>query len=158
MSDTKKNRDNEIERDIRNSQKFSFKNALARSGGGMLDGASPTPQLAQAKALLSSYIEKEVADGTGALIRTLIEWVNGDLAVVRNSSEPLVGLKEIVSGILSDDSRLHEFVRQVDVTYGKLMHERPHFQQPGEPPHADDVYTHESVRLSLQKFFDEKLS
>ena len=40
-------------------------------------------------------------------------------------------------------------MRQVDIKWGQMYGERPHFQQPGQPPHPDDEYTHESVRQDL---------
>ncbi len=67
---------------------------------------------------------------------------------------PLNALKASIAGLLSNKSSLHEFVRKVDVEYGVLMHERPHFQQPGQDAHPDDEYTHEGVVLKLQQLVD----
>ena len=156
MTEEKETRkDKAIEQDIRISQKFSMERAIARSGGKMLDGESPTPQLAQAKAEISTFIEKETSDSSGALIRTLITRVTNDMSVTQGSDSPLAVLKTIVSHILSEDSRLHEFVRQVDVESGIILHERPYFQQPGEEAHPDDEYTHASVARKLQQLLEK---
>ncbi|NQZ65375.1 MAG: hypothetical protein HRT59_25880, partial [Crocosphaera sp.] len=39
---------------------------------------------------------------------------------------------------------------QVDFQWGKMYDERPYFQSPGQPPHPDDEYTHESVEEKLK--------
>jgi hypothetical protein len=155
MAHNEDNKDKQIENDIRNTQEFSMKNAISRIGGNMLNGESPTPRLVQAQAEVSTFIEHKLPDATGALIRTLITWVNNDIALSQLDQAPLAVLKEIISHILADDSRLHEFVRQVDMTYGALMHERPHFQSPGQEPHPDDVYTHEGVAEKLRTLLYE---
>jgi hypothetical protein len=38
-------------------------------------------------------------------------------------------------------SQLREFVRRVDMRWGQMYDERPHFERPGHPPHPDDEYT-----------------
>lgn len=61
----------------------------------------------------------------------------------------------VLSFFLEKDSVLHEFVRQVDVPWGPLFKERPHFQQPGQGPHTNDEYTHESVRNDLMNLMEK---
>jgi hypothetical protein len=38
--------------------------------------------------------------------------------------------------------------------WGEMNDERPHFQRPGQPPHPDDEYTHESVYQQLVELSD----
>jgi hypothetical protein len=65
-----------------------------------------------------------------------------------------MALNEILSTLLDNQDLLYEFVRQVDHKWGQLYGERPYFQQPGQLPHPEDEYTHESVRLKLMKLLD----
>ena len=64
----------------------------------------------------------------------------------------MLALREIIQHILEKEAVLHEFVRQVDMRWGEMYLERPHFQQPGEAPHPDDDYTHASVRKKPDGF------
>jgi hypothetical protein len=55
---------------------------------------------------------------------------------------------------LQNQAFLYELVRRVDVKWSQIYDERPYFQQPGQAPHPDDEYTHESVRLTLNQFLE----
>jgi hypothetical protein len=79
-----------------------------------------------------------------------MRWVEQDETLALNYNQPLVALKHTVQGILSQKNSLYEFVRQIDVQYAQDHQEKPIFQQPGEAPHPDDEYTHQSVEISLQ--------
>jgi hypothetical protein len=52
---------------------------------------------------------------------------------------------------LSNHELLYEFVKQVDFKWGQMYDERPYFQSPGQAPHPNDEYTHESVKKKLRK-------
>lgn len=38
----------------------------------------------------------------------------------------------------------------MDLKWGQMYQQRPYFQQPGQPPHPDDEYTHDSVKENLE--------
>ncbi len=69
-------------------------------------------------------------------------------------NSPLVALNQIISSLIDNQNLFYEFVRQVDFKWGQIYDERPYFQQPGQPAHPNDEYTHESVRLQLIEFLD----
>ena len=62
---------------------------------------------------------------------------------------PIVALSEILESIIDNQQLLYELVRQVDFRWSQIYDERPYFQQPGQAPHPDDEYTHESVYQKL---------
>ncbi|MEM1281255.1 MAG: hypothetical protein AAGG53_14835, partial [Cyanobacteria bacterium P01_H01_bin.152] len=62
----------------------------------------------------------------------------------------LQALTELLQPLLTQDAYLREFVRRVDMRWGQMYDERPHFERPGHPPHPDDEYTIASVRSQLQ--------
>ncbi|MBF0381422.1 MAG: hypothetical protein HQL69_10410 [Magnetococcales bacterium] len=146
MSDNK-----EIEKEIRKQQKFSMAGAIAQAGGGgMLKGASPIPRLDQAKNQLIDIIKKQCPDPSGALKSILGRRIKNSTPLIeRHLDTPQSALIEILQNILESDGVLYEFVRQVDMRWGEMYQERPHFQQPGQTPHQDDEYTHESVKADL---------
>ena len=73
-----------------------------------------------------------------------------DVICSRYFDAPLYALAEMLQPLLTQDAYLREFVRRVDMRWGQLYDERPHFEQPGHPPHPDDEYTIASVRSQLQ--------
>ena len=38
---------------------------------------------------------------------------------------------------------------------GRVVGERPHFEQEERPPHSDDLYTAESVRIALSQLVEK---
>lgn len=118
-----------------------------------MKGDSPVPPLLQATTTILLFIDQNIADSPGALQATLKTWVKRyDTRVSCHLKAPLKALTEIVELIVSNQEFLYEFVREVDVQWGEIYGERPHFQQPGQPPHPDDEYTHDSVSESLKGF------
>jgi hypothetical protein len=151
MSDDKNHQKDELEKEIRSQQKFSMAGAIGRAGGGgMLKGASPIPRREQASNQIVEFIKQNCPDPSGAIKSILSRRVKNSGPILENHLEnPNQALVEIIQAILDKESALHEFVRQVDVRWGEIYQERPHFQQPGQTPHADDEYTHTSVREDL---------
>ena len=147
--DRDKDRDLTIQREILSGRKFSLAEAIGREGGGFMKGESPVPKLAQAIAELQMFINQNLSDSSGALQAVLYVWVKTDSRVSQNLNSPLVALSEILATLIDNQNLLYEFVRQVDHKWGQIYDERPHFQQPGQTPHPQDEYTHESVRLQL---------
>lgn len=153
MSDNdSKERDQKIEREIRRGRKFTLADVIGHEGG-FFDGESAVPTLTRVTTGLCNFIDRHVRDSDGALRAVLKRRVRTSETIVgAHFDDPLTALEIIVDQMLSVDARLYEIVRQVDAEWGRLMLERPHFQQPGDAPHPDDPYTHESVRAELNRF------
>ena len=146
----------DVERDIRACQSYSLAGAIGRAGAGTLQGASPVPELVQAVNEIETFVNRRTQDLSGALKAVLRQAVRANEVVVeRHGAVPLDALHEIVRPILENDVLLVDFVRRVDAEYGRMTDERPHFQKPGQTPHPEDEYTHESVRRALVALLGE---
>lgn len=140
----------EIQQDILSDRKFSLAELIGREGGSFLKGESPIPRLMQARTEINYFIDCHLVDSAGALQAVLKDLINGDEAQISAClGSPLTALQTILATFVNHSEQLYEFVRQVDVRWGQMYGERPHFQRPGQPPHPDDEYTHESVRAQL---------
>jgi hypothetical protein len=91
------------------------------------------------------------------LPRVLLRQVGESRILLDNLEQPLVVLAGHVRNVLGSEYLLQELVRAADVEWGRALGERPHFEQEGRPPHSDDPYTAESVRIALSQL-DEKLN
>ena len=151
MEDQQKKEKNEaIQREILAGRKFSLAEAIGREGGDFLKGESPVPKLVQATTEINTFIAINLQDSSGALQAVLQTWISTDEAgVSQNLDSPLQALKQMLDKILDNSELLYELVRQVDFQWGKMYDERPYFQSPGQPPHPNDEYTHESVEEQL---------
>ncbi len=147
--DQERDRDLAIQREILSGRRFTIAEAIGREGGSFLKGESPVPKLVQAIAEINGFINQNLSDSSGALQAVLYVWVKTDSRIGQYLNSPLVALNEILSSLLDNQDLLYEFVRQVDHKWGQIYGERPYFQQPGQLPHPEDEYTHESVRLKL---------
>ena len=147
------NGDAEVERDIRRRRKFSVGEAIGRMGGGdLLKGASPVSRQRQAELQIEHYLERQLHDVESALLAVLQRRVRGSQSILaKHYDEPLAALAVIVEGILTSDESLQSFVTEVDAEWGRIYFERPYFQIEGQPPHPEDPYTHQSVRVSLEQ-------
>jgi hypothetical protein len=142
----------DVQQEILSGRPFSLAEVIGREGGSFLKGESPIPRLFQAIAAIHCFIDQHLCDSTGAVQITLQNWVKADEGrVSQHLNSPLEALREILEDVTHPTkmSLLYEFVRQVDVRWGQIYGERPHFQQPGQAPHPDDEYTHESVHQQL---------
>lgn len=147
-----RNRDREdlsLQQDIINSRPYSLAEAIGREGGTFLKGESTVPKLVQVITAINTFINRHLIDPDAALQATLHQWVEGDSRVSKYKKIPLQALSEILQSIIDRPHLLYELVHQVDIKWGQMYGERPYFQQPGQPPHPHDVYTHESVRQNL---------
>ena len=61
----------------------------------------------------------------------------------------MVALAEILQSIINNPNLLYELVRQVDIKWGQMYGERPYFPQPGQAPHPNYEYIHESIKKDL---------
>lgn len=140
----------QIQQEMLAGRPFSLADVICREGGSFLKGESPIPRLLQAKAEINLFIDRNLTDSSGALkavLQTLV--TTDDACVSRHLDFPLVALRELLEMMVHNPEFLYEFVKQVDVKWGQLFGERPYFQQPGQPPHPEDEYTHESVHQQL---------
>jgi len=147
----KQNPDKEkVQAELRAQQKFSVAGAIGRAGEGLMKGESPVSEQEQAIALVAQWIDANTQDPSGALKAILRRKVqDNELLVARLLKQPLSVLKEIIERLLASDYLLQEFVREIDVCWGRMYQERPLFQVDGQAADPADEYTHESVRQDL---------
>jgi hypothetical protein len=151
MAVDRKDDDPDIQQELRLSRPFSLADAIGQEAGDFMKGASPIPPLVQAKHGAQQALKESLADSPGALQRVLEQWLADD--ETRLSSylgNPVEAVKDLLESVLQSPVTFYELVRQTDVMWGKIYDSRPHFQQPGQAPHPDDEYTHDSVRESLK--------
>ena len=142
--------DAELEREIRNSRKFTLEEAIARMAGpGAMKGASPVARKRQAELEIESGIRSRLADTAGALKVVLFRRVRDSEVLLMNYDQPLAVLAACCQQVLNSDYNLKELVREADVEWGRILGERPHFERDGASPHPDDPYTLEGVRTAL---------
>lgn len=142
-----------MQREIRQGRKFSLADAIGQEAGDFLRGESPVPKLIQVKNELQGFVRSHLSDASGALQATLLDLIQTDDVVCsRHFDAPLRALVDMLQPLLDREACLREFVWRVDMRWGQMYGERPHFERPGQPPHPDDEYTIESVRSQLQDF------
>lgn len=139
----------DLEREIRVGRDLTIADIIAQEGGGFLQGESPIPRPLQAEAEVRLFLDRHLSDTSGVLKSTLQTWVKTESPLSQYLDTPLQALHKLLSAIVNQPSLLYEFVRQVDMRWGQLYNERPYFQQPGQPAHPNDEYTHESVHSTL---------
>ena len=145
-----KKTEKQIEKELRGQTKFSIGGAIGRAGKGLMKGASPISPQEQASKTLQEWINVNTSDPSGALKEILKRRVRtAAYPDAVDPQNPFPILTELISSILASEYQLKEFVRQVDVRWGELFQERPHFEIEGQPPHPDDEYTFASVRETL---------
>jgi hypothetical protein len=142
----------EIEREIRQGRTFSLGDAIGRAAGpGVMKGESPVSRVRQAEAEIEAWLRTHLGDGGGPLEVVLRRYVTTSELMLENPEQPLVVLAASCRRVLESDCLLKELVRDVDLEWGRMMGERPHFEKEGAPPHADDPYTTEFVRDVLSR-------
>lgn len=142
-------RDEDIEREIRRTRKFSLNEAIGQiAGGDFMKGGTPVSRKRQAELELEDYLRRHLDDSGGVLRRVLLRHL-GESLLNSDYTEPLAALANYIPRILASEHLLEEFVREADVEWGRVYEERPHFEAPSRPPHPHDPYTIASVRLSL---------
>lgn len=140
----------QIEREARMNRKFSLADVIGHEGAGFFRGESMVPKLTQATNALTSFVDAHLNDTSGAIKVVMKRRIRTNEPLVdRHLEDPLMALEALLDELLANDEALYEFVREVDVEWGRLMMERPHFQKPGEDAHPDDEHTHASVRADL---------
>ncbi|MEM8720580.1 MAG: hypothetical protein AAGE84_14970 [Cyanobacteria bacterium P01_G01_bin.39] len=138
-----------LQQDILDSRPYSLAEAIGREGGTFLKGESTVPKLVQVITAINTFIDRNLIDPEAALQAILHQWVKGDPRVSKYKETPLAALGEILQSLINSPPLLYELVHQVDLKWGQMYGERPYFQQPGQLPHPNDPYTHESVKQDL---------
>lgn len=148
---SQRDRDQEenLQKDILSDRKYSLAEAIGREGGNFLKGESPVPKLMQVTTEVNLFIDNNLPDSSGALQSVLKRWVKSDPLLSQHLESPLQGLDKILEKILTQKGLFYEIVREADLKWGQMYQERPYFQKPGDPPHPEDEYTHESVKEKL---------
>lgn len=142
----------DIQQELRLSRPFTLADAIGQEAGNFMKGESPIPRLVQARHGAQQALKESLVDGPGALHRVLEQWlVDDERRLSQYLGHPAEAVKDLLVAVLRSPATLYELVRQTDVTWGQIYDCRPYFQQPGQPPHPDDEYTHESVRETLEQ-------
>jgi hypothetical protein len=148
--------DEAIEREIRNSRKFTLEEAIARMAGpGAMKGASPIARKRQAELEIEACIRSRLADNDGGLKVVLARGVKESEILLMNYEQPLAALATYCQQVLSSEYSLKELVRAADTEWGRVLMERPYFEKEGSSPHPDDPYTVESVRSALSGLIEQ---
>lgn len=143
--------DADIQQDIRRGRPFSLADAIGQEAGGFMKGESPVPKLVQVKGEAVQILQANLEDLEGALQQVLTRWLEDDtIRLSRYLDNPAGAVQDLLETILASPETLYDLVHQTDVLWGHLYDERPYFQKPGQAPHPDDEYTHESVRATLE--------
>jgi hypothetical protein len=149
-------KDAELEREIRADRKFSLSEAIGRmAGGGLMKGVSPITPKRQAEEAIEEYLRHNLKDAGGVLGGVLLRNVQQSDLLLSDFEHPLVVLVGYLRSVLGSEYLLRDLVRQADVEWGQVFGERPHFETPGRPPDPDDLYTHDSVRLTLTRLVEQ---
>jgi len=143
--------ESDLEREIRSGRQFSLSEAIGRLGGGdMLKGASAVSRERQAELAIDDFLRRHMSDPGGVLIIVLLRDL-GEILLRRDYDHPLAVLSDYVGGLLESEAPLEVLVRSLDVEWGRVQGERPHFQKTGSLADPDDPYTVDSVRATLSK-------
>lgn len=152
MSDERSQADADLEREIREGRKFTLAEAIGRMvGPGAMKGVSPVGSMQQAEVAIEHWLSCNLLDSAGALRTVLTRRIKGCELLLEDHDQPLLVLTRYCQSMLDNDFGLLELVREIDVEWGRIVGERPHFDKEDAPPHPDDAYTVESVRKSLNQ-------
>jgi hypothetical protein len=148
--------DAELEREIRKGRKFTLAEAIGRlAGPGAMKGASPVTRMQQAAVEIENWLRYHMSASEGELQAVLLRRIKGSELLLHNFEQPLLVLATYCQRVLDSDHLLKELVREADVEWGRVLGERPYFEQEGAPPHSDDPYTFELVRKTLAAIIEQ---
>lgn len=148
--ETRSQADAELEREIRQGRKFTLEEAIARLvGPGGMKGVSPVARLQQAASEIETWLRLHLSDAGGALGVVLLRAVRDSERLLNNPDQPLIVLASCCQKLLQSNFLLTELVRNADIEWGRMMHERPMLEIGGSASHPNDPYTLESVRTAL---------
>jgi len=140
-----------IESEIKRRRKFSLAEAVGREAAGSLSGASPVPATRQVLLAVGQLLETRLPDPSGALIRTILAYLELDPPLLgRNLDNPVGALREFLEDTLESPALVDDLVRDTDARWGRENQERPYFESADRPPDPDDPYTRAGVRTLLE--------
>lgn len=123
---------------------------LGRDGGAHLRGASPTPILQRATLEVDQWLRDHLTAPDASLRHVLLRHLAArpdQLAAALGHPDRL--LATWLPPLLAAPDRLADLVREVDMEWGHLNQERPHFDRPDRPTDPDDPYTVAGVTAML---------
>ena len=120
-----------------------------------MKGESPVTRMQQAEIEIGAWLRSHLTDAGGTLEVVLHRRVKGSALLLNNFDQPLDVLASYCHQVLDSEYLLKEVVREADIEWGRMMHERPHLEKEGVPPHPDDCYTVESVRGALSELIEQ---
>lgn len=123
---------------------------LGRDGGAHLRGASPTPILQRATLELDQWLRDHLTAPDPSLRHVLLRHLTADPDQLEAAlGRPDKLLATWLPPLLAAPDRLADLVREVDMEWGRLNQERPHFEGPDRPADPDDPYTVAGVTALL---------
>jgi len=147
--------DEGLEREVRADRKFSLTEAIGRmAGGDLIKGGSPVTRKQQAELAIKGYLQRHMTDAGGVLGDVLLRRL-GEGLLRADYNQPLAILTDHLRQVLRSEYLLANLVREADVEWGRVVGERPYFQQPGSPPPPGDPYTTDSVRITLSQLIEK---
>ena len=146
--------DRALQKEILANRNFSLAEAIGREGGSFMKGESAVPRPVRANNAIKQFLDSQLIDTSSAFATTLFTWAKADIRVSRQLDTPLVALAQILESLLSEPTTFYEFYRQVAIAQATITGDRPHFQQPGEPPHPEADYSHKLIRTQLLELLE----
>ena len=147
-ANTQTSRAAELTREIRSQRKFTLAEAISRESGSFMKGESAIPRPLRAATEISQFITARASQNS-PVSTTLQHWAKEDIRVARHLDSPLIALSQIIQSILEEPITFQEFFRQIAIAQSQISGDRPYFQQPGQPPHPNAAYCHQSVKQQL---------
>jgi hypothetical protein len=139
-----------LEREIRAERMFTLTEAIGRlAGPGSMKGASPVTRKQQVEIEIETWLRHNLADAEGALGAVLLRRIKGSSLLLNTQEQPLHVLASYCQRVVGSEALLREFVREVDIEWGRAFDERPRLEKEGAQPHSDDPYTVDSVLRNL---------
>ncbi|MBD3220813.1 hypothetical protein GF314_06185 [bacterium] len=147
--------DRAIEQEARRRRSDLAGLLAGRDGGDHLRGASPTPVIRRALLEIEQWLQDHLDATDPALVRVLLRWLAArPERLEAGVGRPAATLADWLPRLLDSPAVMRDLVREIDMAWGELNQERPHFERPGEPPHPDDPYTLASVTRTLETLRD----
>jgi len=142
-----------IEREIRARHASDPASILAgRDGGAHLRGASPTPVAQRALLEAEQWLREHLDDHGIALRQVILRRLEGHPQLLEEHlGQPAELVTVVMAPLLASPPALAELVREVDMAWGLVNQERPHFEVGQRPPHPDDPYTITGVHAILHR-------
>jgi hypothetical protein len=145
-----------IREEIIRNQKFSMDSAMGRDTQDPQKKQNQSSETRDLENQLRNFVKSRLKDPWGALKSILYKHIKGNRALVAEHKEnPMQALQLMIENLLDDEIEFREFVREVDLEWGRIYQEHPHFQNDDEDAEPEDEYTQESVEKDLRHFLSE---